>query len=63
MIRLYRDKIIHLGLEGRWVLEDMGNHPDEKLRRTTKLVLKEYEKLKAAKNEELGTDNTNSKER
>ncbi len=62
LIRLYRDKVMRLGLEGRWVLEDMGNHPDEGLRQAAMLMLKEYDKLKAAKDEALGTDDTDSRE-
>jgi len=46
LIRLYRNKIIHLGIEGRWVLEDMNNHPDGKLRQAATALLKEYDKLK-----------------
>ena len=46
LIRLYRDKVIHLGIEGRWVLTDMKNHPDEKLRQAALALLKEYDKLK-----------------
>jgi len=46
LIRLYRDKVVRLGLEGRWVLEDMRNHPDEKLRQAATALLKEYDKLK-----------------
>jgi len=52
LIRLYRDKVIHLGLEGRWVLEDMKNHQDEKLRQAAIAVLKEYDNLKKALNSE-----------
>jgi len=44
-MRLYRDKIIRGGLEGRWVLEDMKNHPDEKLRKAAAVVLRNYGKL------------------
>ncbi|MFC1712648.1 HEAT repeat domain-containing protein [Candidatus Poribacteria bacterium] len=62
LIRLYRDKVVRLGLEGRWVLEDMGNYPDEELRQAAKLMLKEYDRLRAAKDEELGTSDANSRE-
>jgi hypothetical protein len=44
-IRLYRDKVIHLGLEGRWVLEDMRNHPDKKLQQAAAALLKAYDNL------------------
>jgi len=44
-MRLYRDKIIRGGLEGRWVLEDIKNHPDEKLRKAAAVVLSNYGKL------------------
>ena len=46
LIRLYRDKLIRLGPEGRWVLEGIGNHPDEKLQQAAASVLKSYEDLK-----------------
>ena len=46
LIRLYCDKVIHLGIEGRWVLADMKNHPDGKLRQAATALLKEYDKLK-----------------
>lgn len=46
LIRLYRDKIISGGLEGKWVLEDMKNHPDKKLRKAAAAVLKNYGRLK-----------------
>jgi len=52
LIRLYRDKVVHLGLEGRWVLEDMKNHPDEKLRQATTALLEEYDNLKTVKSKE-----------
>lgn len=45
LIRLYRDKVIHLGVEGRWVLEGMGNHRDEKLRQAATALLNNYSKL------------------
>jgi len=51
LIRLYRDKVVRLGLEGRWVLEDMKNHPDEKLQQAATRLLKEYDRLKSLKNE------------
>ena len=44
-IRLYRDKIVHGGLEGQWVLEDMQNHPDEKLQRVAASLLSHYGNL------------------
>ena len=52
LMRLYRDKIVHLGLEGRWVLESMVNYPDEGLRRAAAALLREYDNLKVAKNDE-----------
>jgi len=45
IIRLYRDKVISLGIEGRWVLEGMKNHPDENLREAAARLLKAYDKL------------------
>jgi len=44
LIRLYRDKVIHLGIEGRWVLEGMKNHPDEKLRKAATALLSNLDK-------------------
>ena len=52
LIRLYRDKVVRLGLEGRWVLEGMKNHPEEKLRQAAAALLKEYDKLKVVKSDE-----------
>jgi hypothetical protein len=51
-IRLYRDKIIRGGLEGQWVLEDMKNHPNKKLREAAAAVLKDYGKLKVQRQED-----------
>ena len=51
-IRLYRDKIIRGGLEGQWVLEDMKNHPDKKLREAAAAVLKDYGKLQVQRQED-----------
>ena len=45
LMRLYRSKVIGLGLEGRWVLEDMKNHSDEKLRDAATSLLRNYDKL------------------
>jgi hypothetical protein len=44
-MRLYRDKIVRLGLEGRWALESMKNHPDEKLQNAAGTLLKAYDRL------------------
>lgn len=44
-IRLYRDKIVHGGLEGQWVLEDMQKHPDEKLQKAAATLLSHYGNL------------------
>ena len=44
-VRLYRDKIVRGGLEGQWVLEDMKNHMDEKLRRAAGTLLTHYGNL------------------
>ncbi len=52
LIRLYRDKVLRLGIEGRWVLEGMKNHPNEKLRGAATAVLKNYDKLKMVESEE-----------
>lgn len=46
LVRLYRDKIVRGGLEGRWVLEDMKNHPDEKLRKAAGTLLTHYGNLR-----------------
>ena len=46
IIRLYRDKVIRLGIEGRWVLEGMKKHPDEKVRQAATAMLKNYDKLR-----------------
>jgi len=53
-IRLYRDKVIHLGAEGRWTLEGMRNHPDEGLQQAAMSLLEEYDRLKLMRDEELG---------
>ncbi len=45
-IRLYRDKIVRGGLEGRWVLEDMKNHTDGKLRKAAGMLLTHYGNLR-----------------
>ena len=45
LIRLYRDKVIRLGVEGRWVLESMADHPNFELRRAATALLKEYGRL------------------
>jgi len=45
LIRLYRDKVIHLGMEGRWALEGMKNHPDEKIQQAATALLNNYDKL------------------
>lgn len=47
LIRLYRDKVIGLGTEGRWVLEDLQKHDDAKLRRASAALLKHYNKLRS----------------
>jgi hypothetical protein len=44
-VRLYRDKIVRGGLEGQWVLEDMRNHTDEKLRKAAGRLLTHYGNL------------------
>jgi len=44
-VRLYRDKIVRGGLEGQWVLEDMKNHTDEKLRKAAGTLLTHYGNL------------------
>lgn len=45
LIRLYRDKIIRSGVEGRWVLESLKKHPDAPLRQAAMVLLREYDKL------------------
>ena len=45
-VRLYRDKIVRGGLEGRWVLEDMKNHTDDKLRKAAETLLTHYGNLR-----------------
>lgn len=45
LIRLHRDKVVGVGLEGRWVLQDMKNHPDEKLQRAAAALLRNYGRL------------------
>jgi hypothetical protein len=44
-IRLYRDKITRSGLEGRWVLEGLGRHHDEPVRRAAAALLQAYDRL------------------
>lgn len=51
-IRLYRDKIVSGGLEGQWVLEDMKNHPDKKLREAAAAILQNYGKLQVQRQED-----------
>jgi hypothetical protein len=48
IIRLYHDKIIRGGLEGRWVLEGLKNHPDPELRQAAATLLKHYEKIQSS---------------
>lgn len=45
-MRLYRDKVLRLGLEGRWVLEGMKNQPDEKLSRASVALLNVYDDIR-----------------
>ena len=45
IMRLYRYKVTHLGIEGRWVLEGMKNHHDEKLRQAATALLNNYDTL------------------
>ena len=45
-VRLYRDKVVRGGLEGRWVLEDMKNHTDEELRKAAGSLLTHYGNLR-----------------
>lgn len=52
LIRLYRDKVVRGGLEGQWVLEDMKNHPDEKLREAAAAVLSNYGELQVQAQED-----------
>lgn len=61
LIRLHRYRVIRLELEGRWVLENMRNHPDEKLRQATALMLKDYEKLKSDKDQHLKDERSRAK--
>lgn len=51
-IRLYRDKIVSGGMEGKWVLEDMKNHPDKKLREAAAAILQNYGKLQVQRQED-----------
>ena len=45
-VRLYRMKVIGLGLEGRWVLQDLTRHPDGKIQRAATAVLRAYDGLR-----------------
>jgi len=45
IIRLYRDKVIRGGIEGRWILEDMKKHPEPKVREAATTLLKYYPNL------------------
>lgn len=45
IIRLYRDKVIRGGIEGRWVLEDLKKHPELKVREAATALLKYYPSL------------------
>jgi hypothetical protein len=47
IIRLYRDKVVRGGLEGRWVLEDMQNRSDPELRQAAITLLKHYEEIQS----------------
>jgi hypothetical protein len=44
-IRLYRMKLVALGTEGRWVLEDLRRHPDAKVRDAAKTLLAAWPRL------------------
>ena len=46
LIRLYRDKVIGLGTEGRWVLEGLQKHSDPRLSEAAERVLAHYGKLR-----------------
>ncbi len=46
LMRLYREKVLRLGVEGRWVLEDMQTHPDARLRQAAAGLLKDYARLR-----------------
>ncbi|MBM4039627.1 MAG: hypothetical protein FJ290_14055 [Planctomycetes bacterium] len=46
LIRLYHDKLIERGTEGRWVLESLERHPDGAVARAAKAMLAHYGKLK-----------------
>jgi len=46
LIRLYRDKIIERGTEGRWVLESLERHPDAAVAQAAKTILAHYSRLK-----------------
>lgn len=48
-IRLYRMKVLRLGLEGRWVLGDMTRRPEPKLRKAAAALLAAYDRLRKAK--------------
>lgn len=48
IIRLYHDKVIRGGLEGRWVLEGLKNHPDPELRQAATTLLKHYEEIQSS---------------
>jgi hypothetical protein len=45
LMRLYREKTIRSGLEGRWVLDSLKKHPDARVRRAATVLLREYDKL------------------
>jgi len=45
-IRLYRNKVVRLEVEGRWVLEGMRRHPDATLRAAAAALLGNYEGLR-----------------
>jgi hypothetical protein len=44
-LRLYRMKLVALGTEGRWVLEDLRRHPDGKVRDAAKKLLATWPRL------------------
>jgi len=48
-IRLHRMKLVGLGTEGRWVLEDLRKHPDAKTRDAAAAVLSAYPRLQRRK--------------
>ena len=46
LVRLYREKVVRLGREGRWVLDSMQNHSDAELRQAAGALLREYDTLR-----------------